>query len=245
MNTKKEDGTISENNKDNMIVMNPHFQKVLNNNQPTDFRVIELIKQQKTMWHLDKHITWDEFNLAINGIKSMIATVLNGVPPEEFKDTDEDCRRYVFDSINEFWNDRADFETWNKIKCVSVPKLVYLSYPKKWRGVMLLGVIFKIFRSVINVCCFEILDTHRTKFQFVGMPNINFSNGILTIKTLLNMKKNHNLPTFAAFVDLVNYFDNAGHELLTKLLEIYGSPPEFSLNIHIMYKIFDNCPQDW
>ena len=213
-----EDGTMADNDKENTIVVYPHFQRVFNNHKPKGFSVLELIKQQKTMWHLDKHITWDEFNLAINGIKSMIATVLNGVPPEEFKDTDEDCRRYVFDSINEFWNDRADFETWNKIKCVSVPKLVYFSYPNKWRGVMLLGVIFKIFCSVINVCCFEILDTHRKKFQFVGMPNINFSNGILTIKTLLNMKKSHNLPNFVDFSNLVKAFDTAGHELFIKVL---------------------------
>ena len=44
---KKEDGTMVDNYKDNMRVMHPHFQKVFNNHQPTDFRLLELIKKRK------------------------------------------------------------------------------------------------------------------------------------------------------------------------------------------------------
>ena len=66
------------------------------------------------------------------------------------------------------------------------------------------------------------------KYQFGVMPNIFFRDGIFTIKTLLNIINNHNLPTFVAFVDLVKDFDTAGHELLIKVLEIYGDPPKFS-----------------
>ena len=168
MNTKKEDGTISENNKDNMIVMNPHFQKVLNNNQPTDFRVIELIKQQKTMWHIDDPITWDEFNQVINGINSMKASAFNDMLPEAFKSTEEYCRRYVFDFINGFWHGRDDLESWNKIQCVPVSKSGDLSYPNKWRGAILINVMSNIFSYVINLRCFEILDAHRKNSNLVG-----------------------------------------------------------------------------
>ena len=28
---------------------------------------------------------------------------------------DEDCRRYVFDFINDFWHERSDFKSWHKI----------------------------------------------------------------------------------------------------------------------------------
>ena len=45
MNTEKEDGTISENDKENMRAMHPHFQKLFNNHQPTEFRVPKIIKQ--------------------------------------------------------------------------------------------------------------------------------------------------------------------------------------------------------
>ena len=65
------------------------------------------------------------------------------------------------------------------------------------------------------------------KFQFGGTPKIGYRHGLFNIKNLLNIKKNHNLPTFVAFFDLVKAFDTAGHELLIKVLRIYGSPPGF------------------
>ena len=67
------------------------------------------------------------------------------------------------------------------------------------------------------------------KYQFGGMPKICCRYGIFTIKTLLNMRNNNNLPTLVAFVDIFKDFYTAGHELLIKVLEIYGDPPKFSL----------------
>ena len=121
-NTNNKDVMMAQNDKENMRVMHPHLKKLFNNNQPTEFRVIELIKQRKKMWHLDEPITWDEFNFEINVINSMKTEGLNGVLPEAQKSMDKDCRRYVFDFINEFWNERSDFESWHKSQCVIVPK---------------------------------------------------------------------------------------------------------------------------
>ena len=87
-----------------------------------DFSVLEIIKQQKIMWHLDDPLTWDEFNRAINGLKNIKATGLNGVTPEAFKAMDKDCRRCVFDLINNFWHEISDFESWHKCQCVPVLK---------------------------------------------------------------------------------------------------------------------------
>ena len=55
----KEDVTMAENDKDNMRVVYFHIQKVFNNHQRTDFSVLNLIKQWKTMWHLDDPISWN------------------------------------------------------------------------------------------------------------------------------------------------------------------------------------------
>ena len=53
---------MAENDKDNTRVVNTHFQKSFNNNQPTDFSVPQIIKQQKSMCHIDDPITWDKLN---------------------------------------------------------------------------------------------------------------------------------------------------------------------------------------
>ena len=85
MNINKEDVTTTKNYKDNMRVMQPQFQKLFNNHQPKDFRIIELIKQQQKIWHIDDTIPWGKFNLSINGLKSTKVVVLNVVPSEVFK----------------------------------------------------------------------------------------------------------------------------------------------------------------
>ena len=132
MYTKKAYVTMAENCNENMRVVHSHFQKLFNNHKHTDFRVLEIIKQQQTMWHIYDPITWDEFNRATNGIKSTKVAVLNGVPPEAFKATDKDCRRYVFELINAFWHEKADFDNYHKSQCVPVPKSGDLSDPNKW-----------------------------------------------------------------------------------------------------------------
>ena len=85
---------------------------------------------------------------------------LNGVPPEALKSMGEYCRKYAFNFIKEFWHNRADFESWNKSQCVPVPKSGDFLDPNKWRGVMLMDVMSKIFSCVINIRCFKVLDAH-------------------------------------------------------------------------------------
>jgi hypothetical protein len=53
---------------------------------------------------------------------------------------------------------------------------------------------------------------------------------------MLTMRKNHNLQSYVAFVDLVKAYDTANHELLLTLLEKYGAPPLFVSAVERMYQ---------
>ena len=90
----------------------------------------------------------------------MKAAGLNGMPSEACIAMDEDCRIYVCDYINELCHDRSDFESWHKIQCVLLLKSGDLSDPKNWQVVMLIDVMYKIFRCVMNARCFKVLDAH-------------------------------------------------------------------------------------
>ena len=90
-----------------------------------------------------------------------------------------------------------------------------------------MDVCSKVFSSIMNRRAFRLLELHGTKFQFSGTPTLGCQDGQFTLKTLLNTHKNHDLPSFVAFVDLVKAYDTANHELLVKILERYGAPPKF------------------
>ena len=50
------------------------------------------------------------------------------------------------------------------------------------------------------------------------------------------MKKNHNLPSYVALVDLVKAYDTANHALMLDILENYGAPPRFISAIERTYQ---------
>ena len=117
-----------------------------------------------------------------------------------------------------------------------VPKSGDISDPNKWRGVMLMDVCSKIFSSVMNGRAFKLLNTYGTRFQFGGTPELGCRDGLFVLKTLLTMRKNHNLPSYVAFVDLVKAYDTANHALLLDLLIRYGAPPRFVAAIECTYR---------
>ena len=65
----------------------------------------------------------------------------------------------------------------------------------------------------------------RTKYQ----------DGCFVIKTALHARHKHNLPTYVAFIDLVNVFDTVSHIMMLKILERYGAPPKLLSAIARMY----------
>ncbi len=52
--------------------------------------------------------------------------------------------------------------------------------------------------------------------------------GLFTLKALLNARRNHDLESYARFVDLVKAHDTtANRKLIFRLLEKYGAPPTY------------------
>ena len=94
----------------------------------------------------------------------------------------------------------------------------------------------KIFSSILCTILFLILDRHGVKYQFGSTPGVVCQDGIFTIKILLHLRHNHNLPTWVLFADLVKDFDTSNHQLMDAILGKYGFPPKLRSAIARMYK---------
>jgi len=230
------DGSRASNASENMSVFLPHFNKVFNTHRSTDATLLDQIPQRRTLWELNDPITWDEFCKAVKKLKNAKAPGLTGVPPEAFKAMSPVNLRHVYKHINDFFLGDADYDQWHRSQCIPVPKNGNLSDPNKWRGVMLMDVCSKIFSSVMNGRAFKLLNAHGTRFQFGGTPTLGCRDGLFVLKTLLTMRKNHNLSSFVAFVDLVKAYDTTNHALMLDILEKYGAPPRFVSAIERTYQ---------
>ncbi len=224
MAMKMADGKIATNGKENMAVFGPHFERVFNNHRPVNLTILTDVPQRPTLHDLDLPITYKEADAAINKLKNGKSPGLNGIPPEAYKAMNTKTRRKIHKFIYAFLEGKVDYEGWHDSQCVPVPKSGNLSDLNKWRGVMLIDVCSKIFLSVMNGRAFRLLKLHGTKFQFGGTPTLGCQDGLFTLKTLLKAHKNHHLPSFVAFIDLVKAYDTANHDLLIKILEKYGAP---------------------
>ena len=76
----------------------------------------------------------------------------------------------------------------------------------------------KIYSSIMCGRLFNIIIKHGMKCQFGSTPGVGCQYGTFTIKTLLHLRHNHNLPTWVAFIDLVKSFDTSNHALLIAIL---------------------------
>jgi hypothetical protein len=82
MSMRPENGELASNARENMSVFGAHFDKVLNNHQPVNHSVLDLLEQKPCMTLIDKPISFTEVECAINKLKNGKAPGLNGIPPQ-------------------------------------------------------------------------------------------------------------------------------------------------------------------
>ena len=93
----------------------------------------------------------------------------------------------------------------------------------------------KIYSSIICGQLFKKISKHSVKCQFGSTPGVGCQDGTFTIKTLLHLKHNHNLPTWVVFTDLFKAFDTSNHALLIAIRGKYGAPQTLRSAIKHMY----------
>ena len=93
-----------------------------------------------------------------------------------------------------------------------------------------------MFSSILCAMLFKVIKKHGVKYQFGSTQGAVSQEVTFTIKTLLHLLHNHNIPTWLPFADLVKAFDTSNHQLMVMILANYGCPPNLYDTIARMYK---------
>jgi hypothetical protein len=188
MAMKLDNGELASNAKEIMSVFSMHFHKVLNTQRPVDDTVLDLIEQKPCLTNIDTPITFKEVRRAINKLKKWKAPRLNGLPPEALKAMVNTSKQIIHKHVSNFFDGTTDHEGWHRSQCVPVPKKGNLSDPNKWQGIMLIDICRKVFSSIMTARAFQLLDKHKTGFQFGGTPKLGCRDVLFTLKALLNAR---------------------------------------------------------
>ena len=136
-------------NEQNASGMGTHLSKVFSNHRPVIWEVTDDIKQQDTVPDIDHSIKWEEIKLSIAKLANKKSPGLNDVPPDAFKALSNQNIDILLNLYKAYWKGNIDFEEWHEGRVVPVPKIGNLGDPNKWRGVTLMDMGSKIFRSIL------------------------------------------------------------------------------------------------
>ena len=73
-------------------------------------------------------------------------------------------RREIHGVVSDFFIGKADYESWHKSRCVTMPKTGDLADSNKWRGIMLMDICSKILSSLMTTRVFKLLKKYGTIF---------------------------------------------------------------------------------
>eukprot|EP00956_Cyclotella_meneghiniana_P040928 scaffold209475_cov73-Cyclotella_meneghiniana.AAC.1 len=222
---RNSDGVIASTPQENRNNVEKHFNKVFNTIRPYSTQALESIKQRETLEDLDLDPTWEEFKRAVTKLKNDKKPGPNGVMPNAFKCMDNHNLTQIYNYIIDFWHNDADYPEWHTSTGSLVPKKGDLYNLNQWRCINLMDVGSKILSCILTERTYRLLEKYGTKTQYGATPLVGCQEGSFTLKTLLHLRHQHNLPSYVAFVDLVKAYDTANHEVLLALLERYGAPP--------------------
>lgn len=223
---KLPNGSLAANDEEDADVLAPHFHRVYNRTDaPVDFTVLDEVEQRPTVGNIDHEPTFEELKDAIKKMRHDKAPGPSGVTSEALKALPDSALTKVHEIITAFWRAEIDYEEWH---CATL-SLIYKgkgeqTNPNNYRGVCLRDMLARVLSSILSTRLLTVIKEHGVEYQFGSQPGRGCTDGLFTVRSLLQLRRQHNQESWGLFVDLVKAFDTANHELLFKLLEKYGTP---------------------
>ena len=162
----------------------------------------------------------------------------NGVSPNAIKALNKENRLFLFQICYDYFENDQEIEEWQKGCLKILPKKGNLSDPNNWRGIDFLDVVSKVMSLVITSRLQHILELESKPILFGASPKTGCPEGSFSLKSLLQIRKEHDLNSWVVFADLIKAFDSIHHGLMFELLKKFGVPTRPLNVIKKLYKNF-------
>jgi len=194
-----------------------------------DRNAIHELRQRLPRPELDNPISEEELSKAISHAGKEKATGECGIPVEFFQalDRNEHSKCFLRLIIDKIWSVGRMPEEWSINLLKLLPKKGDLHDINNWRGIMLMEPALKIFSSILGARLQLVLGKEGLESQCGFSPNRGCMDAIFAVKLALQKRHEHNLGTWAVFIDLIKAFDSVPRDGLYAVLEKFGVPPKF------------------
>ena len=134
-------------------------------------------------------------------------------------------RKLFEDMIRRIWmKDEPVPEEWLEGRIKMLPKGGDLLDPGRWRSITLLDAAGKVMSTILTNRLNLILKDEGLEQQNGFSPGRGTIDGSFCVRTMLAKRKEHNVETWAYFLDLVKAFDTVPRQALLQVLEKFGVP---------------------
>ena len=225
MKMKKNDGTFTSGDEENAKVFGDFIFKLFNADVPVDIHsTLGLVQQRETLETLGRLPSHQEVSAAISGLKNGKANGESGISAESLKVLSVVATESIANAIIAVWKGDDDATELHEATVSCLPKKGDLSLPTNWRTICLNDIFEKVISSIITKRLLVLIKKYGIENQLGSQPGRGCQDGLFLLRSLLELRRNHNLETWALFVDLKKAFDTINHELLYGLLAKYGAP---------------------
>jgi hypothetical protein len=232
-----QDGVKATNDKENLEIACTHFEKVYNRVSSFDPTVIDDVEQRPKDLDHDQLPTIEELNKAISDMASLAAPGESGLSPMAMKKLPKEARMALLDVIHRYWNGLDENPEWNEaLLCIIYKKKGKHDDLNNYRGVCLQDLIARYVLSIISSRLLTMLREHGIKEQLGCQPLRGCRDALFIVRSALQLRHKHMLPTWALFVDLVKAFDTIDRELMFQILSKFGIPESM---IYVIRRLYD------
>ena len=224
------DGQTLHRNKTDIIARwAEHFDALLNVETPTDHSCLDDLPTLPCLTELDNPPTFEEVNLAIEGLKPRKSPGPDGVPSELLRGGGAGIRTFIHSVIGEIWSGADIPNSWRDALLITIYKNKGdRALCSNSRGIALLGTAGKVLaRILLKRLVASVSESLMPETQCGFRSGRSTVDMIFAARQLMEKTREQHRNLYIAFVDLSKAFDSVDRELLWSVLRRCGCPPRF------------------